>query len=138
MAFGVTQAASTPGCAGLDDAGLDKLIQLAFTLDSGAAPQRHHKAAQLACEAYFRGQDDALASIVSDLMSTPRAAGKVLILHRSWDDATLRFLVDQPVMEMQVPYISRSVCRYGPPSLFVAVFVIWSPGRGLAAFFTSV
>ena len=101
--FGVlsspSQSAVSPGSSGLDDAGLEKVLQLAFSPHSAAIVQRQHDASQLAGEAFLRGQDAQLAGIARQLQSTPKMAGKVVVMHRSWDDATMRFFVDQSVLD---------------------------------------
>ncbi len=103
------------GTSGLSDRGLRKLVAVAFAGPEGgqkARLKRSHDGSAVGGEAFFRGQDSAIRRVVRELSATPSAPGKVLIVHRSWDDATLKMYVDSNL-------INRAQELIGLPAAFM-------------------
>ena len=121
------KAASTAGCSGITDEGLNKLIGLAFSFDTEAVQlvDRRNKASWLVGEAFLRGQDAALANKCKALQDGTEGSD-VFIVHRSWDDATLRMFFNNDLVarcqDSPVPGfgLRLSMCSVG--CLFLSVF----------------
>lgn len=75
------------------------MIGLAFSFDTEATQlvDRRNKASWLVGEAFLRGQDAALANKCKALQDGTEGSD-VFIVHRSWDDATLKMFVNNDLV----------------------------------------
>ena len=75
------------------------MIGLAFSFDTEATQlvDRRHKASWLVGEAFLRGQDAALANKCKSLLDGAEGSD-VFIVHRSWDDATLKMFLNNDLI----------------------------------------
>lgn len=78
----------------MTDEGLAKMLRLAFSAEAEAHElvERRNKAAHLAGEAFLRGQEAFVAGRIG-------SARDVLVIHRSWDDCTLRMVLNPDLLE---------------------------------------
>eukprot|EP00969_Alexandrium_andersonii_P144765 6401786-Alexandrium_andersonii.AAC.1 len=61
--------------------------------------QRANEAALLVSESFVRGQNACIGDIVRQLLSSPASPGKIFVMHRSWDDATLRMYIPDAMLK---------------------------------------